>query len=63
MKFTIDFAAIWHSIRRWAWQEFGPTQASETQCVGCGKELTRDEAHYYIVNCERCEGISMAGYE
>jgi len=58
MRIVIDFGAIWHAIRRWAWQEFGPVHADEGQCMDCGRELTRDEEIHYICTCERCEVIA-----
>lgn len=51
-------AAIFHSVRRWFWSEFGP-DPEEGQCIDCGKELTQDEAFHYLVCCERCEALAL----
>lgn len=58
-RIVIDLGAMAHAIRRWLWKAFGRT-ATETQCIDCGRELTRDEAFHYICTCERCEGSLMA---
>ena len=47
--------------RRWLWRKFGTP--SETRCIGCGRELTPDELHHYVLNCERCAGIAMQEME
>jgi len=47
--------------RRWLWRKFGTP--SETQCHGCGREMTRDEAFHYVTHCERCEGLYMQAME
>jgi hypothetical protein len=56
---AVYLRGIWvqWELRRWIWRRFGTP--SETQCHGCGRELTRDEAFHYNFNCERCEGIAM----
>ncbi len=58
---TIDFRAIVHAIRRWWWQLTNrrPVKVFEACCSGCGKQLTDKEKFYYIIHCERCEGIYM----
>jgi hypothetical protein len=48
-------------IRRALWRRFGTP--SDTQCHGCGREMTREEAYHYISHCERCEGIAWAEQE
>jgi hypothetical protein len=60
---AVYLRGIWvqWEVRRWAWQKWG-TQ-SDTQCHFCGRELTPDEAHHYIFNCERCEGIEQEAVE
>lgn len=57
MTLVIDTGAIAHAIRRWLWRRRAK-EASNTQCVDCGKEMTRDEIFHYVCTCERCEGIA-----
>lgn len=33
------------------------------RCNICGKKLTAEEQHYYICNCEKCEGKLCKGIE
>jgi hypothetical protein len=47
-----------HSLRRWAWQEFGPLEPGDGQCMDCGKDQTPDEEFHYIATCARCEAIA-----
>lgn len=58
MRIVIDTDDWKHALRRWWWKR-KRGRPTDTQCSGCGVELTRDEAFHYICNCERCEGIDF----